>query len=610
LNYYRNWAKGGVGLVIVEMAAIDYVGAAELPGMIMIGSDETIPGLTSLAKTLKENGTAPGIQVCHGGGCKLGKPSFGPSKFPYVNIMGMKQDCEEMTEAQIGEAIENYGQAALRAKKAGFEMVEIHMAHGYLPDAFYSPKYNLRTDQWGGSPEKRMRFPIEVLKSVKKYVGSDFPVSCRISGTEWEEGGITLEESIPFAQALEKAGADAINVSSAGAFTHYKIIIPIYYPRGNNVFLAEAVKRSGIKVPVICNGGITVPELAEEILATGKADFVAIGRPLWADPEWPNKAREGRVDEIRPCVRQNISCGGAAVMKSGVFTCSVNPEFQTRYEGTLDKTPSPKDVAVIGAGPGGLQAAWVAATKGHKVTLYEKRDVLGGNLVEDAVPAFRADKARLLSHFRHEMKRLGVNVKHEEATTDTIQKGKYDAVIVATGSRRSKPKIKGIDKPIAVDFVEALRGRMKGNDIVILATDYEIRCVDVAFYANELNKKVTILFTQENTTQLATDMGAAESGMQSQAIMDVLPKTPNISIQLGVEPVEITDRGVVVERNGKKETIPADTVVYTPEFVSNDGIANALEKKGVKVAKVGDCVEPMRLMCYAIHEGHAAAKKL
>ena len=147
LNYYRDWARGGAGLVIVEMAAIDYVGAAELPGMIMIGSDDAIPGLTNLANILKENGAAAGIQVCHGGGCKVGRPSFGPSKFPYVNVMGMKQDCEEMTGAQIEEAIENYGQAALRAKKAGFEMVEIHMAHGYLPDAFYSPKYNLRTDE-------------------------------------------------------------------------------------------------------------------------------------------------------------------------------------------------------------------------------------------------------------------------------------------------------------------------------------------------------------------------------------------------------------------------------------------------------------------------------
>jgi NADPH-dependent 2,4-dienoyl-CoA reductase/sulfur reductase-like enzyme len=290
------------------------------------------------------------------------------------------------------------------------------------------------------------------------------------------------------------------------------------------------------------------------------------------------------------------------------MTCSVNPEFHTHYEGTLDKTKSPKNVAVIGAGPGGLQAAWVAATKGHKVTLYEKRDVLGGNLVEDSVPAFRADKARLLSYFRHEMKRLGVTVKHEEATVDTILKGKYDAVIAATGTKRSKPKIKGIDKPIAIDFIEALQGKWKGNNIVILGTDYEIRCMDVAFYANELNKKATLLFSLENERELAGAMGGQESGMESQSIMENLPRTPNISIQYGVEPVEITDKGVVVTKNGKKETIPADTVVYVPEFVSNDEVANALEKKGVKVAKVGDCVEPMRLMAYAIHEGHAAAK--
>jgi 2,4-dienoyl-CoA reductase-like NADH-dependent reductase (Old Yellow Enzyme family)/thioredoxin reductase len=611
LKLYSDWAKGGVGLIIVEMSAIDFVGAAELPMMLMSASDEYIPGLATLAKAIKDNGARAGCQVCHGGGCKVGEPSFAPSKYPYVNIMGMQQESREMTEAEIEETIENYGQAAGRAKKAGFELVEIHMAHGYLPDAFFSQKYNLRTDKWGGSLENRMRFPVEVLKRVKKYVGKDFPVSCRISGTEWEEGGITLVDSIPLAQALEKNGADAINVSSAGAFTHYRILVTQYYPRGVNVFLAEAIKKSGgIKVPVICNGAITVPEVAEDILAAGKADFVAIGRPLWADPEWPNKAREGRVLEIRPCVRQNISCAGAAVMRTGVLHCSVNPEFNQVYEGTMDKVANPKKVAVIGAGPGGLEAAWTAAIKGHKVTLFEKRNVLGGNMVEDSVPQFRVDKARLLSYFENEMKRLGVTVKHEEATADTILKGKFDAVIAATGTKRSKPKLRGIDKPIAIDFVEALQGKMKGNNIVILGTDYEIRCVDVALYANELNKKATLLFPLETERELAGAIGAAESAMECMSIMEILPGIKNISIQLGVEPVEITDRGVVVERNGKKETIPADTVVYAPEFTVNDDLAKALEKKGVQVEKVGDCVEPMRLMRDAIHEGHAAAKKL
>jgi thioredoxin reductase len=208
------------------------------------------------------------------------------------------------------------------------------------------------------------------------------------------------------------------------------------------------------------------------------------------------------------------------------------------------------------------------------------------------------------------MKRLGVTVKHEEATADTILKGKYDAVIVATGAKRSKPKIKGIDKPIAIDFVEALQGKMKGNNIVILGTDYEIRCVDVALYANELNKKVNLLFPLKDVTELATAMGSDESGMESQSIMEILPRLPDISVQLGVEVLEIKDSGVVVEKDGKRETIPADTVVYVPEFIVNDDVAKALEKKGVEATKIGDCVEPMRLMCDAIHEGHAAAKKL
>ena len=611
VNYYSLWARGGVGLIIVEMSAIDLEGAAEIPMMIEIGSDEYIPGLANLAKAIKDNGARACIQLNHGGGVKVGEPAFAPSAYLYQNVMGIQQMSQELTEPQIEETIENFGKAGLRAKKAGFEAVEIHMAHGYLIDQFFSAKYNLRTDKWGGSLENRMRFPLEVLKSVRKYVGNDFPVICRISGTSWEEGSSTLAESIPFARALEKNGADAINVSSAGPFTHYKIFIPIYYPRGDKVFLAEAIKRSGgIKIPIICNGGITVPELAEEILAAGKADFVALGRPLWADPEWPNKAREGRANEIRPCVRQGISCTGAAIMRTGVETCSVNPEFHTAYEGTLDKTANPQKVAVIGGGPGGLQSAWAAATKGHKVTLYEKRNVLGGNLVEDSTPAFRVDKARLLEYFRNEMKRLGVAVKHEEATADTIVKGKYDAVIVATGAKRSKPKIKGIDKPIAIDFVEALQGKMKGNHIVILGTEYEYRCIDVAMYAYELNKKATLLFPLEDMSQLQAALFTTEGVHEALAVMDVLPAIKNISIQLGVKPVEITDRGVVVERNGKKETISADTVVYVPQFTVNDEVAKALEKKGAQVAKIGDCVEPMRLMCDAIHEGHAVAKKL
>lgn len=611
LKLYARWAQGGSGLVIVEMAAIDFKGSMELPMQLIVAGDEYITGLSELARAIKENGARAALQLSHGGGCKMGQPAYAPSAMSYVNIMGTPQDAQELTIPEIEEIIEAYGQAAGRTKKAGFDMVEVHMAHGYLPAAFFSPRTNIRTDRYGDSLENRLRFPVEVLQSIRNHVGKDFPISCRISGTEYEEKGTTLVDSIKLAQALEQGGADVLSVSAGGATSHYKIFITQYFPRAYNVYLAEAIKKSGgIRIPIICNGGITTPELAEEILAAGKADYIALGRPLWADPDWPRKAQEGRSQEIRPCIRGNIACTGAAALQSGGIHCSVNPEFRFEYKETLDKVAKPRNVAILGGGPAGLEAARVAAIKGHKVTLYEKRDVLGGNLFEDSVPQFRAEKRRLLSYFENEIKRLGVTVKHEEATTDAIVKGGFDAVIAATGCKRTRPRVRGVDKPFVIDFVEALQGKMKGEDIVIAATDYETRCIDIALYANEQGKKATLLFPLETRKELTEAIASGEAASVAQSIMEILPQIKNIDVQLGVKLLEITDRGVVVEKEGKKQTLSADTVVLVPEFTANDDLARALEKRRLEVHKVGDCVEPMRFFRNAIHEGHLAARQL
>jgi len=610
MRLYSEWARGGTGLIIVEMAAIDFKGSVELPMQIMAASDGFIPGLTELARAIKENGASPALQISHGGGVKLEPPAYAPSAMRYQTSVGVV-DAQELTISEIEEIIEAFGQAAGRAKRAGFDMVEIHMAHGYLPAEFVSQRTNLRTDHYGGSIENRLRFPLQILECVRSHVGKDFPLSCRISGTEYEENGITLVDSIQLARALERGGVDALNVSAAGSSNHYKVVIHHYYPRAYNVYLPEAVKKSGgIKVPIICNGGITTPELAEEILAAGKADFIAIGRPLWADPEWPKKAQEGRSQEIRPCTRGGTSCCGTAGMLQGLgMHCTVNPEFGKEYEQTLDPVAKPRNVAIVGGGPGGLEAARVAAIKGHKVTLYEKRDVLGGNAVEDSVPEFKSERRRLLGYFEHELNRLGVTIKHEEATAETVEKGGFDTVIAATGSKRAKPKIRGADKSLVIDFVEALQGKMKGKNVVIAATDYETRCVDVALYAAEQDKKATLLFTQETEEQVAEAL-AEEGPMIGQSIMELLPQNPNIDVHLGVKLLEITDQGVVVDEKGKKQTIAADTVVLAPEFSPNDDLANVLEKRGLEVHRIGDCVEPMRFFRDAIHEGHLAARTL
>ncbi len=609
MRLYTEWARGGTGLIIVEMAAIDFKGSVELPLQIMAAGDEFIPGLTELARAIRENGASPALQISHGGGVKLEPPAYAPSAMRYQTSVGVV-DAQELTIPEIEEIIEAFGQAAGRAKQAGFDMVEIHMAHGYLPAEFVSQRTNLRTDHYGGSIENRLRFPLQVLECVRSHVGRDFPLCCRISGTEYEENGITLMDSIQLARALERGGVDALNVSAAGSSNHYKVVIHHYYPRAYNVYLPEAVKKSGgIKVPIICNGGITTPELAEEILAAGKADYVAIGRPLWADPEWPKKAQEGRSQEIRPCTRGGIACTGPAALQHGGSHCSVNPEFRLEPEGTLEPVAKPRNVAVLGGGPGGLEAARIAAIKGHKVTLYEKRDVLGGNAFEDSVPQFKSERRRLLSYFEHELNRLGVTLKHEEATAETVEKGGFDTVIAATGSKRKMPKVRGADKSLVIDFVEALQGKMKGKNVVIVATDYETRCVDVALYAAEQDKRATLLFTQETSEGLAETL-AEDTPMISQSIMEILPQNPNIDVHLGVKLLEITDQGVVVDEKGKKLTIAADTVILAPEFSPNDDLANALEKRGLEVHKVGDCVEPMRFFRDAIHEGHLAARQL
>jgi thioredoxin reductase len=214
-----------------------------------------------------------------------------------------------------------------------------------------------------------------------------------------------------------------------------------------------------------------------------------------------------------------------------------------------------------------------------------------------------------LSYFEHELNRLGVTIKHEEATAETVEKGGFDVVIAATGTKRALPKVRGADKPFVIDMVEALQGKMKGENIIIAATDYEIRCVDVALYAAEQDKKVTLLFAQETEEQVA-EVLAEEGAMISQSIMELLPQNPNVDVHLGVKLLEITDQGVVVDEKGKKQTIAADTVVLAPEFSPNDDLANALEKRGLEVHKVGDCVEPMRFFRDAIHEGHLAARQL
>lgn len=604
-EFYAEEAKGGVGLIVVETSYVDEIGAKGLERELALSRDDCLPGLARLAQGIKENGARAGIQLGHlGGGRACGEPIVAPSPLPYQTTMGL-QTPRELTIGEIEQIADAFGLAATRAQKAGFEIVEIHAGHEHLLGQFLSPILNQRTDNYGGSFEKRIRFPLEVYENVRRRLGKDFPICVKISTTDFVPGGLPVEEAIEFSRQLESAGVDAIHASAGGLMTVHHTIMPIYFPQGCNVDLSATIKKA-VSIPVMTVGSINRLDLADDILASGRADMVCICRPLLADPYFPQKGKEGKVNDIRPCIRCTEGCFGAIVRNEPV-TCTVNAELAVAYEQTLDPAARPKRVAVVGGGPAGLEAARVAAIKGHKVTLYEKR-ALGGNLIEDSTSEYKKERRQLITYFTTQLDKLGVAVKHEEATAKTIGEGDFEAVIIATGANRSKPGLKGVDKAFVIDAVEAYQGRVKGEHVVVVASEWEHGCIDAALYLAEQGNNVTMLFSVE-MMQVMMGVAAVVSATDMMAMWEIMPQR-GINVVYGTTVREISDEGVVtVDTEGKEHVFPSDTVVVPPKFIANDSLVKTLATSGLEVYSAGDCVEPRRIY-HAIHEGHAVARKL
>jgi len=605
LDFYWEEAKGGVGLVMVETSYIDEVAAKGLEREFAVSRDDCLPGLTKLAQGIKDNGARAGIQLGHlGGGRQVGDPILAPSAVEYQTTMGPQMP-REATVEEIKAIVEAFGDAALRAKKAGFDIVEVHAGHEHGLGQFLSPYLNLRTDDYGGSFENRMRLPLEAFENVRSKVGKDFPICVKISTTDFMPGGLPVEEAIEFARRLEKAGADAIHASAGGLMTVHHTITPVYFPQACNVDLSAMIKKA-VSIPVLAVGSINRMELAEEILAAGKADMVAICRPLMADPYFPQKGKEGRLNDIRPCSRCTEGCFSSIVADAPV-KCTVNAELATEYEQTLEPVASPKKVAVVGGGPAGMEAARVAAIKGHKVTLYEKRD-LGGNLIEDSTSDYKKERKQLITYFKTQLDKLGVAIKKEEASAQTLQEAGFDAVILATGANKRKADLKGVDKPSVIHAVEAYQGEVKGDKVVIVASDWQSGCCDVALYLVEQGKKVTLLFPGD-MMEMMVAVAMVNSATDMLAIWEQMV-VKGVEAVYSTEFQEITDAGVVAaDPEGKEATYAADTVIVPPVFTPNDSLAKTLAGMGMNVHSVGDCVEPRRIL-NAIHEGHAIARAL
>ncbi|MFH1295885.1 MAG: NAD(P)/FAD-dependent oxidoreductase [Bacteroidota bacterium] len=605
LRYYSDVAKGGVGMIVVEYAWIDNDASRASPCQLGIASMDHIPGLSLLAQTIQANGAKAAIQISHAGRQKftLSKPIKAPSRVPWEEIYAA--GCpppDELTFEEIVQIVKSFGQAAKRAQIADFDMVEIHGCHGYLISNFLSPRTNRRTDWYGGSLENRMRFLLEAVQEIKSQVGPDYPVCVRVSGIDYEPDGTKIEETVELCQRLEALGVAAIHMSGGNHHQTIHEVSPMGMPLAYNVWAAEAVKKE-VGIPVIASGSITSPELAEKILTEGRGDFVGLGRPLWADPQWPQKALEGRPEDIRPCIRCNDGCLARGDHQAKTISCSVNVAVCREEVFQITKTDKPKNVAVIGGGPAGMEAARVCALRGHRVTMYEKRK-LGGALLEASIPDFKApDLKPLISYLSIQMKKLKIKVINKEAIAQDIKKGGFDAVIVAAGATPIVLEdVKGIASPKVTSALLVLNGKAKlGQKIAVIGGG--IVGTEVGLFLAKKGKEIVFI------ELLDTFMNGIT--FDEQMVYEQHFKNLKVTVHTGKRLESIGARDITaIDRYGNRTKITCDSVVLATGFKPNRSLVDELKKESkLKVIEAGDCVSPRKIFD-AIHEGHLAARLL
>jgi len=474
-------------------------------------------------------------------------------------------------------------------RSAAIDAIELHAHEGYLFDQFQTALWNKRSDKYGGDLDGRLRFAFEVIEAVKRGAGTDFPIIYRFGLTHYLEGGRTIEEGLRIAHKLEAAGIDAFDVDAGCYEKWYWTHPPTYLPPGCMVDMAATLKKE-VKVPVITVGKLGYPELAEKILQEEKADFVALGRALIADPEWPNKVKKNRLDDIRPCVGDHEGCL-ERVLKRKYISCTVNPSVGMEREFTLKSAEKKKSVLVVGGGPGGMQAAIVAKLRGHEVVLWEKKDVLGGNLIPASVPEFKRDYRDLIKYFSHQVRQLGITVEFGmEATSHLIKQMKPDVVIVATGATPIIPDIPGIESTKVVTASDLLLGKRKNiEEPIVVVGGGHVGCETSLYLTQRGNKRVSIV---EMLDTIATDMFPGNRMYLLKLLTD-----STVEILTETKVTEIEEEGVrIAYSRGKEGFLEANTVVLAVGLKPNRVLLEDLRDELPEIYAVGDCAEPRKVL--------------
>lgn len=610
IDSYTAEARGGPAMIIVANTAVSKSGIAfrRLP---RIDEERFGPGLADLAYAIHLADCKAAIQLFHGGiicrpDCLGGDRPVAPTELPLPFVPGMRS--RALADAEIEQIIEDFGLAARRAMDAGFDAVNIHACHGGLPHQFLSPLFNKREDKWGVD---KLLFAKRIIKSIRNHTNPDFPILWRFSAEEYSgiEGydfQFTLDHVVP---TLVAAGVDCLDVSTGGVTSNEGLAYltpPVYFRPGVLVDYATEVKKR-TSLPVMTVGKLSDPRLVEEIIESGRADLIALGRVVTADPDFPRKILAKQYDDIRRCMSCNW-CLSTAFFRNESAKCAVNAGYGREAEYyTLHAPVRRKKVMIAGGGPGGMEFARIAAERGHDVTLYEKTDRLGGLVnFASSFPLLRTRELRnSILYLRHEMERLGIRVNlGREVTPRLVESEKPDVVVVATGSMPNWPLIDGVQNPIVHQYQDYLAGKVEvGKNVVVIGG---VEGAEIAVSLARQDKTVTLVEKTENIAKAPYLLDPTRIQMLTR---EYLPQA-GVRLRLRRKVTEINGGNVhILDKEGAEEILPADTVILTCGRVPNEFLKEALVGKVPELIAVGDCLRP-RSIGAAIHEASYWARQI